>query len=715
MTNINFTNSINQAQAYTTTAPGSTDSGYAATIGAALPVNFSGRTVSGSASEFTVAGWVRMSGFPAGSAMDIVFTAEDQFCLSINAAGMLVANFGVPGTLASVTSTKGVSDTEWHYIAVAAGIDANTNQFTVKLMLDGINVGTGTVASAATKIQGTCAIGSGHMQFVALTIWSVKLADEQLDVPEFGPPTTESSADTGVVAAFNFATGPAIDVSGQEVAISANSGPSYLPRLSLSPASTLIPDPRDVMTVFGPTFSFMGWVKLPPLSNNPKRLNVISLVQCEHSEIDLIVRESTDNDPTLCNVSLWLGGFVNVPVESYVHVAASRMPNGNGQSMYLWLNGQTGGVGLGYPAGSTPSGSVSFATLYSYPGTNATSAVHGLSIWDRQITDKDVAADMAGADPTGSDGLLAYFALQHDLRNSVSGYEATIQNAELVDIVETASPSNSLMTHLSYDSQNTVESTQVIKFYKSSDYEQLAKSHGLKIDYSADVSTLSNPHQAFLAEIDEKMTGIDLLEEYDRAQLVRNLHIADTLSRAGIKTGLFEVTRDNKDTVVSFHQEDGLIEIYRSDDLDPLAEWLLTIIVDVIAIIGGMFGLATTPGKLADIVKVIAIALPTMKNALIDALHEGQIDKFDAVMAVIREIYSMGLMLTIVKGLVTGSWWSLLFTALSVLGQILAIILTDGLALLIKAYLVVNAFFKLVYDLSQYPSHSVTEDAIPEL
>ncbi|PTS87479.1 hypothetical protein DBR17_05910, partial [Sphingomonas sp. HMWF008] len=65
--------------------------------------------------------------------------------------------------------------------------------------------------------------------------------------------------------------------------------------------------------------------------------------------------------------------------------------------------------------------------------------------------------------------------------------------------------------------------------------------------------------------------------------------------------------------------------------------------------------------------------------------------------------------LPLIKALVSGSWWSLIFTAVSLLGQIVLCILSGGAALAVKLALAAIAVAKLFYDLSQYPRKQLAE------
>ena len=98
--------------------------------------------------------------------------------------------------------------------------------------------------------------------------------------------------------------------------------------------------------------------------------------------------------------------------------------------------------------------------------------------------------------------------------------------------------------------------------------------------------------------------------------------------------------------------------------------------------------------------------LPTFKNSLLGGLEGGKTSAATAVFSVVKNFYSAGLLWPVIKGLVSGSWWSLLFTAVSLLGQIVLCVLTEGAALALKLALAAVAVAKLVVDLTQYPGAS---------
>lgn len=698
MSHAELASAVTTGQGYTTITAPSTAGAFAATIGAALPVNFSGQTVNNEQSIFSLGGWVRVVEFPSGTDSNVLFQASGQFSLEVNASGLLLARFSSNTASRSVQSDSGIADNEWHYVVVAfQQANDGTQKGQVKIVVDGVPVlDTGIVTSASSSSVGQCVIGSGQLEFVSWTIWSVFLSTKEMQVPDFGPPVTGSIMAHDMVAAFNFAAGVAKDESGNNVPIAAYAGHSYLPRLSLSNGSVLTPAPADGITLFGTSFSMMTWLQLPLINAN----NVI-LAQVQGAYIG--VSAFNDVNPTTTEYQLFVNSSAlrfQAPKAGYVHLTFFLKEADGTTLLFAWLNGVpiSDGGGIGFP-GIIPKAPATLALV-----TGDTISMQGISLWNRQVTSTEIAADMSGFDPTGTDGLIAYYALQHDLSNSVTNREATVTNGQLVDIVEDEGLSKQVLAALDSAAPSREDSSKRIKFLSQDDYLALAEKHNIDVETLVGYADFSQGHRDIIDWFDEVAESQETLGGDTKEMLLRGLQVGEELRKAGVKTGQMEVVVEGEQTAVYYHDIDGPIELYRIDEiLDPFTTWLLTIIVDVIAVLGAAFGLLTTADRLARVVKVITVALPTIKNALIDALDQGHASAGEAVIAVIKEIYSAGLLLTVIKGLVTGSWWSLIFTALSLLGQILAAAFSGGALLAVKLALAAVAVSKLIYDLTTYP------------
>ena len=702
-TNTDF--AISTAHAYTTIAAPAQPGSVAATLGELLPVNFSGQTQNDTLSAFTVGGWMRAAS-PAIGEPDRVFNAPGQFSLEITPTGLLSCRFGPGDSGSTLTSQSGITDTEWHYVAVACQqtVEGASPQAEVQIALDGLVVAHETVETGASSLTNElCLIGSGALQFVSWTIWAVALPAHELFVPEFGPPPLHSVTAHDLVAAFNFANGTDVDESGNHVSITANKGPSFLPRLSLSNGSVLTPAPADGVTVFDNTFSWMGWVALPTGEES------VTLLENDDASVAVSGIEEVSPTTTRYQLQLTLNAVFRSAVSmitqtgSYVHLTMTIEVENDHTQVWFYLNGvlKVGpSMGMGIPGGPAR-----FALT-----SGAMSAIQGLSVWDRAVTMEEIQADISGADPTGAEGLQAYYALQHDLRNSVTGNEATTRNATLVDIVEDEQMSAQVAAALSASPRVQPDLLSPRIDFRAVNLLAIAADHGIDVTAPGDASALSDNDLAFLTWFENQLDGLpSVTADQARNDFLRNLRIGEELRTAGVKYGQMDVVVEGDHTVVYYYDHDGRHEAHRIEEiLDPLTEWILKIIFDAIAIIASIFGLLTSKDQLRRVVTIIIAALPAIKNALLDGLDKGHANAAEAIFAVAKEILSAGLLLTVIKGLVSGSWWSLIFTALSLLGQIIAIILSGpaGPALIGARLALVGVHVaQLIYDLSQYPSH----------
>lgn len=675
--------SINSQHAYTTIAPpDATTSTYAASIIAIEGLNFSGHSVAGTPSTFTVAGWVRAVAMPQPSSWARLFWTAGQFGVALDHTGALNVWFGGFGDRSAVLSTPpAIADTEWHYVAVTCRPGLNATESHITIALDGVVLADRSVAiPASTGSAAFYYLGAGALEFVSWSIWSRALDTVALEVPEFGPPATTSPDDQGLAAAFNFATGPARDVSGHNRSIEAHAGPTYWPRLRLAGLSSFNPATSEQASFFGRVSTLMTWVQLP----REFPAAVLTLAKSDADELTL--SGVGQLSLTLGAASIPLGPIVPGTV---IHLAAEIIRDPDGSStLSAWLNGNYAGQGTTALAAKGP-----VPAEFLINQTPFDMAAQGLSIWSRALNPLEILADYQGKSFENFDGLLAGYPLQQDLKDLQGGGAATVHNAQIVDVVDDASVASGIAAALGGCATGPIEAKGAFRFARLSDVADASSAAGAAM--SANV-------EAALQELGEA-----IVDDATRAHVTNQLRLGHALWSSGVKTGTIETLHDNGHTVFVYHAPDGPVEFLRVEGkLDPVTEWIIVIITDIIAIIGAAFGITTEPGKLANGVRLVMAAMPTIRNTLIHALKEGEISTTGAVVAVIMELSTAGLLLPLIKALVSGSWWSYVFTAVSLLGQILLCIVSGGAALAVKLALAAIAVAKLFFDLSQYPQEN---------
>ncbi|PTS89003.1 hypothetical protein DBR17_03760, partial [Sphingomonas sp. HMWF008] len=623
--------SINSQHAYTTIAPPDTTTNTNAAVIPTIPgLNFSGHSTPTAPSIFTVAGWVRVGALPDASTWARLFWTAGQFGLAIDNTGALNVWFGGYGDRVPVIATPpAIADTEWHYVAVTCQPGATGTESRITIALDGVILADDVKTIPASG--GNAAfyyLGAGALEFVSWSIWSRALDDIALEVPDFGPPTATSPDDQDLAAAFNFATGPAHDVSGHNRTVEAHAGPTYWPRLRLASRSSFTPATSEQASFFGRVSTLMTWLQLPR----------------EFPAAILTLAKAGDDALTLSGTGqLWLTlGAASIPIGAIVpgtviHLAAEIIRNPDGSStLSVWLNGNYVGRGTTALAAKGP-----VPAEFLINQTPFDIAAQGLSIWNRALNPLEILADYQGKAFDNLDGLLAGYPLQQDLKDLQGGGAATVHNAQIVDVVDDTSVASGIAAALGARAGEPVETEGAFRFPRLS---EVAGASGV-----AD-STLPADVDASVEEL-----GGSIADEAMRAHVTNQLRLGHALWSSGVKTGTIETSHDSGHTVFVYHAPEGPVEFLRVEGtLDPLTEWTIVIITDVIAILGIGFGITTEPGKLANGVRLVMAAMPTIRNALIDGLNKGQISTGAAVIAVVNEIRTAGLLLPLIKALVSG-------------------------------------------------------------
>ncbi|MEP7342890.1 MAG: LamG-like jellyroll fold domain-containing protein [Acidobacteriota bacterium] len=242
--------------------PEGTSSGTLVDFGSSLPINFCGQTVNTLPSMFTVAGWVRLLNAP--STAFALFSVSDQFQITVSTDGLISAQFTSGQGVAQ--SEVGLSDGIWHYVGASfTQSEDGSAAGTLSLYIDGFQADTEHVTSQASQTAGDCALGvnAPSLDCASWAMWSSPLPSDVMDVPLWGAPVSGTEADQSLVAAWDFANGPATDQSGNSNPATIAQQVWHVPCLSLGANDQAQPDPADNLNPGGGPFTVMGWAYAP--------------------------------------------------------------------------------------------------------------------------------------------------------------------------------------------------------------------------------------------------------------------------------------------------------------------------------------------------------------------------------------------------------------------------------------------------------------------
>ncbi len=640
------------------TIQGSTAHPSAATIAAPLPVNFSGQYTDGSMSEFALGGWFRVTSFPNFGSGPTLFLATNQFRLSINDHGVLVAGFESSGMAGAVMSATAIPDSEWHYASVTY---QQTNQATaggtLQLFLDGIEVASNQVNTSASLTQGVCVIGepsaNGNealLQFASWSIWETALSTALVSVPELGPPLPNSDAAATLAAAFDFTGWPNGDVSGKKVPIQMTAGPIFVPRLALQNNSQVLLDSNGTthIAVGGPApFTVMSWAYVSPADN----YNVLQMLKSKSSDsalTDFFAVAIVGLGQLVVGRRPGLLQSVKIEPDRYSHFAITY----DGTTFFVYVNGAVVYQQAAPAATLQPIVTPITRAGLAFGKSDFPGEMQGLSIWNVALTQGQIQDYWRGTDPWGAPGLVTLCDFEYDISDAVSGRALAATNAFIADSAISQPMISALGTGhkqaVSHDdaafplgmdpemqaliqampasdtaqpamSAKSIVGTQVLapgrdlnggapsnlpQFGNSARLKALSARSGVDTKTPVDLNALSDVQKETLMAFEPYLNGLPQRQaNLLREEFLRNIRIGEDHAATGYTAARFEIRDEGGKTAFHFYDDQGGHEVHRLEVLlTPQQEYWMRIALDVCFLVMAMFGIVTSAAQAAGMV-----------------------------------------------------------------------------------------------------------------
>lgn len=686
--------------------PAGAATGSIGSFGTNLPINFSGQTENSLPSAFTAAGWVRLLSAPAVNT--ILFSVSNQFQMLIDASGNPSAQF-VGGT-GAVQSEVSINDGNWHYVGVSfLQSEDGSASGTLSLYIDGFQADTEHVAAGALQQAGECAVGvnATSLDFASWSVWSTPVSSDVMDVPLWGAPATGTEADRGLVAAWDFANGPASDQSGQSNSVAVAQQLWHVPCVSMSPGSYATPASLDNLNPGAGAFTLMGWAYVPAAAANTQ-YPLISNIAAAGSTLQLYVSYDNNANPGVnylfgeAGAEITGGVYIPSPMQ-WTHLALTY----DGSQLVFYINGNPSGAAEQGTPPPIQNPNVTLGKSVNPGGSNW--YMQGLSVWTQALQQSAIQGYMNGNDPTDQTGCVAFFPLVADLGNSVTGNSLT--TAGTIEITECNLPISTFTPVVSAPVSEavgaTAEAASEIPILQLRDYRRLAAQQGIDVNAAADPSV---PELAAAMEWYEKfLTGIPpRTAQKLRAMFARNVHVGFELAKRGIRTGGHSVSAEGRQLVIRYHTPAGPQEVARittRDILTPFQTWALTVTLDVVGIVAAMFGIFSTAAKVQGAVSFEEELLQQLGLAAQSAENANRTTwALDSILNMAKVMWEWKILFTLFKRLITGSWWSLTFTILSLIAQVAALVASGGWLIALKVSQMAIAIGQLIYDLTQMPA-----------
>ncbi len=675
-----------------------------ATLDSSIPLNMSGQVITGSPgvvpqpSVFTVGGWIRLV---TNGIQTTVFSAAGQFELNLTNQGFLCAQF-IEGS--GVTSDIAIQDTDWHFVACTFLQDPDhASTGVLSLYLDGSATATGLVtgSSATATSDWSLGVGDRGLEVVSWCLWSTPLSGEEVDAPFWGEPAGGISQD-GLLAAYDFAGGTAVDVGGNGYAVTASALMWHTPCLQLSQA-TLTAAASDGLAPGGPEpFSMLVWADVD------QGYQPIVSSGSQGAGVEIVLEDG--------QVSAYWGNGITLThavTPGWHHIGLVF----DGTTGNLYLDGsivETTG------APSLPAVTPNFVVGGSL-ATSQTGSIYlqGLSVWTTALTQAQVQDYMTGDAPFGVAGCVGFFPFtdigEDALANTVTFAPMTSNGQAIVFDLETVVGQSELAqasgqaaarvtAYAAHGDAASALADEAGRLLRFTDLKRMAQALPESAMPAVDdplVTSAVQWYEGFLTTLPTELA--DRL----RAEFTDNLRLGMAHADSGSKAGRFELRTEGDQTVTYYHGAQGPVEVGRMEGtLSPYLMWVVTIFIDIASIFAAMFGILTTAAKVTKAVGLFDDLYPGIGAAAANVPANATATQraTTAIWNVLQFLWEWKSIGTLIWNIIKASWWSVAFTVASLVAQVAALIATGGWLIAVKVAQMAIAIGNLVKDLLLMPT-----------
>jgi hypothetical protein len=657
-----------------TKVPDGGNAGVSASLGTAgpggtFPINFTGGTLDPGGfhpmpSKFTVGGWVRrVPGFTG-----IIFQAGPFFWIDMNSQGQVEARFTYGRPV--VSGNYKIDDGNWHYVGATFGYPPNSIYGTLTVYVDGEQAGIDYQvgpAGGANSTPAACQLGgmNGFFQFATWAMWS-----DVVDAWLWGGKDNEAS----LVGAWDFADGPATDVSGQSHPATVPGQVWHVPCLSIGPGSGTQPAAADGLNPGGGPFTVMCWAYVTSAASPATYFLLTNAGGAVALQLFVLI-----DGAGAPNAAFRFGvgntapyGQAKLPAPAqWAHVALTY----DGNQLILYVNGTQATstpAAANHPLIQTPN-----VAIGNRQGPSAL-YMQALSIWTEALSGSAIQGYMNGNDPTGEARCTAFYPLVYDMGNAVTGTSlspvgflspggtATIADCDLALAAMEAAPATRSI------SSRDVPSTEGPTL-QTRDFDAIATENGI------DITAMPDPAAAApaLAWFEQFLQGADAQTADNlRNAFARNLNVEMQLRQRGITTGTDTLSAEGNDVVVRRSTPSGPVEVARVTlpyTPTPYQEWCAKIAYDVVSVVLAMLGIVSSAAQITESVTFEQTIMEEFgRIANLSKNADRNTWGFSTVWNTMKWLYENKLWLKVLWKAVfqSESWWGVFFMILSIIGQI---------------------------------------------
>ncbi len=621
---------------------------------------------------FSLGAWLLIE--PGDAAGDL-FSAGDNFSVSLSESGEIQGNFGA-GSWTPANANAPIS--RWFYLLITAEADAANNSASVSLYFDGALADAVTVGNTGGGTSTQLTIGGAVFQCIALNVWNTALP---ADAEQFiNPNWTLPSSAQNIIAAVDFTQNPPLDTGPSHYALSytnevpcqfCNTPALYLngaASASLTSPSTIVPKGHFSLGLWcyvELSATFNNQISLLQISSTDGKQNLTLSFAIDNNTVSVFVTAISDSTATTAPYQL--------PLQTWSVLGV----NFDGQKIYLSINASvvssTSFNGFSEPLsclalGSTPGnlGTQNFSgylqSFFVVPNNQSAPEIYALLTTGLGSQTYNCVLEFGGAQTLDQVTCAPVEMYQANIADQLLCSQVQGMNQAPGQRIVRPSAGPVIPQQVQHRFASVKSDNPDIVGYNLDVYEQLLSA----LPESARKAQLRQSFQQRLQEGFDRARTSDWAVPKVQCELINGKY-RFTLSKPFIENDVFEIDEVS---------------------ISNCAVWSIQIAAQCVGIVLQMFGFAFS---LSGLIKALTAGLNQrllgvmlfeghagVAGLVVGLINETNIDAL-TIVKIIRTLYNADVLIPVITNALVGvSWWNWAFTLTGLMISIVGIWVTGG-------------------------------------